>query len=270
VAQAVALAQEWAAKASIAYTDVQLYGEWCGGSIVKKVALNKLPRKFVIFGVKLLNRNVSSEDNMRGIVPPYLVSKLKDDSGVILNIHDFPCKFIELSFFDEQRLAAAVNQMTEWTEEATATCPFAKTFGVEGVGEGWVWSVDFDEEALEDVSLHPYVSTRYLFKTKGKRHAVTNTKTLIEVNAQEVEDLNNFVDMVLADARVDQGVRVVSAQLGLEESTVSIEHMGTIIAWLVKDVMKEERDRLPPNFDERKLKSLLSKKAAQLLKLKLN
>ena len=49
----------------IEFTDyIVIYGEWCGGNIQKKVALNKLPKMFVIFGVKVDGEWMDLQSNL--------------------------------------------------------------------------------------------------------------------------------------------------------------------------------------------------------------
>lgn len=63
-----------------------VYGEWCGGNIQKGVAINGLPKMFVIFGVK-------ADDNWIEL-PLYL----HDNQNNIYNILQFPTYEVDIDF----------------------------------------------------------------------------------------------------------------------------------------------------------------------------
>ena len=260
------LCQVWANLRGLKYDSIHVYGEWCGGSIVKSIALSKLPKHFVLFGIRLYDSTQDADHNRQGLLPPSLVEQLKDPTGTIKSIWDFPYKELTLPFGDPDALAQAVAQMETWTEEAATLCPYGKAHGIEGVGEGWVWTVDPEVLDASDPTLH-YVSVRYMFKTKGSAHKTVKTKKLIEVRPEDFADLQAFVDLTVTEARVRQGLRLVMASADLPETaTFPRERTKDVLDWVRADVMKEESDRLPAEYNVSKLNGLLSRKAALILK----
>jgi hypothetical protein len=57
----IAMIDEFAMDNNIDLTSntICIYGEWCGDSIQKGIALNQLPKMFVVFGIKLVTINES-------------------------------------------------------------------------------------------------------------------------------------------------------------------------------------------------------------------
>lgn len=80
----------------------------------------------------------------------------------------FPIPFINepivlpISFRMPKEMA---NVLEFYTKEVEEQCPFAKHFGIEGIGEGIVWEGQYDGKQL-------------MFKTKGKKHATVKIKRI--------------------------------------------------------------------------------------------
>lgn len=96
---------------------VVCFGEWCGGSIQKGVALNELDKRFVVFGLK----TIFDDDSSYWLDP----SAIKDHSINIFNIFDYPKYQIEV---DLNRPDKAIEKMVELTTAVGDECPFAKAF----------------------------------------------------------------------------------------------------------------------------------------------
>lgn len=102
-------------------------GEWIGPKIQKDVAVSALPdRYFVIISVSINNEWQPDE--------PY--SDIENESINILNISrgGFYHETIEL-----KNPEPAFTRMQALANEVEKECPFAKTFGLIGLGEGIVW-----------------------------------------------------------------------------------------------------------------------------------
>ncbi|TGO59578.1 hypothetical protein BCON_0043g00370 [Botryotinia convoluta] len=102
-------------------------GEWIGPKIQKDVAVSALPdRYFVIISVSINNEWQPDE--------PY--SDIENESIYIVNISrgGFYHETIELKNPDP-----AFAKMQALADEVEKECPFAKTFGLIGLGEGIVW-----------------------------------------------------------------------------------------------------------------------------------
>lgn len=205
-----------------------IYGEWCGTGIQKGVGISECPKMFVIFACRV-------DDEWSSYKNPSLTKP-------IFNIRDFQTYTIDINFNEPEQVQ---NKLIELTEEVEAECPVAKAFGISGIGEGIVWTSD---------------DFKYRFKVKGEKHSVTKVKKLAAVDIELLNSMNDFVDSVVTENRLKQGLEYLREQ-GLE---VSQKSTGAYLRWVVGDVLKEEMDTIEGNgFDVKKLNPLISKKARQ-------
>ena len=142
---------------------VRIYGEWCGGSIQKGVALNQLGKMFVIFAIKVGDRWVNDSD----------LKHVKLPEHNIFNILDYPTYEIEIDFNDPK---LAADKMGELVLDVEKECPVGKAFGVSGIGEGIVWMCQTEG----------WEGSRFWFKTKGDEHKGTKTKEKVPIDVEKV------------------------------------------------------------------------------------
>lgn len=210
---------------NIEFSDsIAVYGEWCGGNIQKGVAINGLPKMFIIFGYKV-------DDTWTNIYPQ------SNEQG-IYNVTQFPTYDVEIDFESPELIQ---NKLIEMTLEVEEECPVGKYFGVSGVGEGIVFtSVDNPE---------------YQFKSKGEKHSVSKVKSLNAVDVELLEEVKDFVTATVTENRLEQGLQY------LQEMGLSLEpkSTGEFISWVVRDVIKEETDTIVSNqLDVKRVKSAVS------------
>lgn len=210
---------------------IAIYGEWCGKGIQKGVAISELDRMFVVFAVKV--------DDI-WVTPNYFY----DNEQGIYNIHQFETYHIKIDFNNPE---LAQNKLSELTLKVEEECPVGSHFGVKGVGEGIVWTANYN-------------GNYYQFKVKGEKHSSTKVKTLASVDIDEVSNLNEFVSVVLTESRLNQGISF------LKENNHSIDQTstGTYLKWVVGDVFKEESDLIVKNqISTKKVGGSLSNKARE-------
>jgi len=209
-----------------------IYGEWCGGSIQGKIALNQLEKMFVIFAVRI--------DDVWQDMENYKHLHINEEG--IYNILQFPQYEIEIDFNQPELVQ---NKLIELTEEVEKECPVGKYFGVSGVGEGIVW---------ESVN----TEHRYIFKVKGEKHQSSKIKKLVSVDVEEIENMNKFVDYVLTESRLNQGIDKLKEM----NKPIDMKSTGDYLRWIYNDVIKEESDVIEENqINVKKLGSALSAKA---------
>ena len=112
-----------------------VYGEWCGWNIQKGVAINGLPKMFVIFGIKVDDEWVD------------LPSWKYDNENGIYNILQFPTYDVEIDFNNPELIQ---NKLIEDTLAVEDECPVGKYFGVSGIGEGIVYHTDVVKISTEN------------------------------------------------------------------------------------------------------------------------
>lgn len=219
-----------------------LYGEWCGPGIQSGVAINNISSKvFALFAARPLD----PEDD-RLIVEPEELEKMisRTDDGsplqmwgvIVLPWHKDPI-IVDWSADDAtvgvqaaliNELVMAVEQNDPWVESM---------FGVKGTGEGIV---------LYPVSRPGYKNyCNFVFKAKGEAHRVIKTKVAAQVNAEIAKSIDQFVDLVLPDARLNQGAySVMEGDLRLGPPSFNTRFLGKFLAWIATDVQKEHIDEL--------------------------
>lgn len=201
---------------------VVIYGEWCGAGIQRGVAITELEKMFVIFAVKTFDF-----DDKEGewVDISHLSDCLIDEDSRIFNSEMFQTFDITVDMSNPE---LSINDMVAMTEQVEAECPVGKYFGVSGVGEGIVWRCQQNP------------TSRLWFKVKGEKHSVTKVKKLVEVDAEKLGSIAEFVDRVVTDNRVLQGIDYLKEQ----ELEVSRKSTGQFLSWFFADIMKEEADVL--------------------------
>jgi RNA ligase len=216
---------------------IAIYGEYCGQGIQSKVALNKLKKRlFVIFAIKIDHIWVDMSD----------YKHVYDIHSDILNIMNFPLYEITISLTN---IEDAQKQMSQWTEDIDKECPFVKQLaGISGAGEGIVWTCKQNP------------SSRLWFKTKGKTHC---TKELIPSKTESYAAIHEFIDGVLTESRLTQGVQYLQEM----NHPVDLQSIKCFITWVTDDVIKEETDTINDNgFKMTDVRKEISKKACHWFK----
>lgn len=238
-----------------------VYGEWCGGNIQSGVAINGLPKMFVIFAVKLVNQE---NDDERSIwLMPWDVEKAFDTvapDGAVLKsagspaavmaevpiycIEKFPTYNITIDFVNP---AAAQNKLVELTNAVEAECPVGAAFGKQGVGEGIVWTCvggDPVQFRLSDL----------VFKVKGAKHSDTKVKVTAAVDIEKVNSIRALAESVVTDHRLEKAIAYLREQGVAEDDLFSMKQVGAFLKWVGNDVLKEETDTILGNgFEPREV-----------------
>ena len=104
--------------------NVTLYGEFIGKGIQKAVAIGELDKQWVIFSAKLNGEYID-------IDPSWNI-----ESASVFNILRIEPFHVTIDFTNPREAIPELERLTLQVEEE---CPWAKQFGVSGVGEGIVW-----------------------------------------------------------------------------------------------------------------------------------
>lgn len=201
---------------SLAKPNRVVYGEWCGGNIQKGVAINGLPKMFVVFAVKDGEEWMSRED-MQSI-----------DFSPAKMIYDFPHWFEEIDF---SRPEESQNKLRELTEAVEAECPVGAALGQQGIGEGIVWRAAHSDA---------FNTSGMVFKVKGEKHSETKVRTLAAVDVEKIENIRVLVDSIVTPQRLEGRLSVLNAE-GKEND---IRNTGFFLKAVALDVLKEEKDTI--------------------------
>jgi len=229
-----------------------IYGEWAGGNIQSRVAINGLEKFFAIFAIRLIEGETSrwldieKLGNLQTSVFP---------SSRIYSILDFGKWETEIDF---ERPLEIQNYLGELALEVERACPAGKYFEKDGTGEGVVWAC-----------IEPgFESSQFWFKVKGEKHSATKVKTLAAVDVEALRAITEFVDATVTENRLEQGLQNLVNEQRLPFEMTS---MGDFIRWVYGDIMKEEADTIEASgFDPKKLGSPIANKSRQWFVARLN
>jgi hypothetical protein len=215
--------------------DFIIFGEWCGPGIQKGVAINKIPtRSFAVFGMRYFKPG-ADEVGRDGFIsePSEIAAQLKSPPN---GIHVIP-------WYAEGKLYKA-----DWAQEAEAhqstldvinadvlaieACdPWVKSeFGVEGIGEGLVFY------PVDTVHAGYRMFSNLCFKAKGEKHQVVAHTKPAQVDPSIAASALAYAEMVVTEARLEQGSRAVSQDGNLDFDT---KNMGAFMKWVMGDLAKE-------------------------------
>ena len=244
------LAQIMKVKHDMDYTPetVRVYGEWCGGNIQKKCAVNGLPKMFVIIGIKIDNIWLTGKE----------LSSIKRPDDKVYNIMDYETFNITVDFNNPKVAADAIVELVDKVE---AECPVGKAFGIEGgVGEGIVWVCETEG----------WTSSRFWFKTKGDLHEGKKgdkKKNQVPIDIERVASIEALVDTITTEGRMIQGFD----QLRENNLELSRKSTGFYVNWVYGDVIKEELDTIMGNgFEPKDVKGAVCAKARKYYFTKLD
>jgi len=209
----------------ISHDTVIMYGEWAGGNIQKGVGLSETNKAFYPFYLEYLEKGEVVEKAI-------LLYGLTQDNWIydkdtnIYPITMFESYLIDIDFNCPELVQ---NKLAEITEAVENECPVAKYFGVSGIGEGVVWTAEWNNQVLR-------------FKVKGEKHSSSKVKTLASVDVEKNGSAVEFADSVVTGSRFNQAIENV-----FSGESVDIKKLGEVIKWVMNDVLKEEIDTMAAN-----------------------
>lgn len=214
---------------------VTYFGEFCGPQVNMKAAIGQVGSAFYCFGVSVLwadERSVWLP--LDAVKAAYRQRVAPEQASPDLRfITDFAQYAITIDFNQPE---AALDELERLTQEVEAQCPVAHALGQPGLGEGIVWS-----------RMDP-VYGPLMFKTKGAKHKGTRNQRLVDIAPEVLASLQAFVQAVVTESRLQQGHDRIRERNG----RVVLEDIGEFLAWMGKDVLKEEGDSLQASGLDRK------------------
>jgi hypothetical protein len=205
---------------------ISIFGEWCGKSIQNNVAVSELPKSFYIFGIKVTP--IEGDDEARGKESYWVdYAGFRDNDFGIFNILDFETFSIDVDFNMPE---LSQNKLVELTEYVEKECPVGKHFGISGIGEGIVWSIEVNGEV-------------YRFKTKGEKHSSSKVKTVASVDVERLNGIVEFIEYAVTESRFNQALENVFPN----NEAIDVKKLGDVIKWVMGDIIKEETDTMEKN-----------------------
>ena len=224
------------------YLNMVFFGEWIGPGIQKGVAVSEIPKKcFAVFAMKILGK--TDEEEQLFETDPSRIAMYLGKSGVkfacaeeanLPDVYILPWyeKSIDINWRQsDEELTKATAEINEWVLDIEKNDPWVeKTFGVKGTGEGLV----FYPASKEHRGFEMFQNL--CFKAKGEKHKNIATAKPAMVNAESAASIDAFVNLVLTEARLDQGATAVGGK--------DTKLTGKFVAWCLADVEKETQDEL--------------------------
>ncbi len=212
---------------------VIVFGEWAGPGIEKGMAVSQIPAK--VFAVFAVQSGRGEEAHV--IYDPEQIRNLLTPALECPGLHVLPWEDTEeivIHYGDKAQMEAMVPLLNSLVDRVEKEDPWVKrTFGISGLGEGLVFYPEpgSEPDAPESLAL-------VMFKAKGEKHRTAGTKTAVQIDATVVENSAGFVDLMVTDARLEQGVSQVFG------GVYDIKSMGKFLAWVLADVQKESAAEL--------------------------
>ncbi len=219
---------------------ITVYGEWCGPGIMKGTAINKIGGKvFAVFAIQFGYSTVDDDGQEHATVnvDPTAIKSILGEMPEDVCVLPWYGDEIVVDYEDRPSLESAVATMNKTVETIEAMDPWVKdAFGVEGMGEGIVYyPVSFELWGALD---RWHLST-FMFKAKGEKHKVVKTKQAVQIDPEVASSIDGFVEMVVTEARLEQGAREVAGDLVFEH-----RYIGPFLKWMGQDIQKETADEL--------------------------
>jgi hypothetical protein len=185
-----------------------VFGEWCGPGVEKGMAISRVETKqFVVFAIQQGDAFVVEPEQIRALVPELLVLPWEGEP-------------ITIDFGSRESLERAAEELNRRVAEVEREDPWVKRqFGISGLGEGLVLYPE------------PFANS-LMFKAKGEKHRTAGTKTAVAVDATVVASVNDFVALMVTEARLQQGLTACGG-------TRDPKQTGAFLAWIAADVQKE-------------------------------
>ena len=200
-----------------------VYGEWCGPGIQSGDAIQQVDSKrFVVFAILKTDGTWASTDVLQRFDIP--------EHGVFCVARDgIPTFEVEIDFNNPSPARDEIDRITAGVGE---TCPVGLHFGVDGHGEGIVWTPvhgDYDE--------------RFWFKSKDHRHKERSRKTKdpTPIDPEVMANMEEFVSETVNEVRMEKAISALT-ESGVLEMEISRKHTGQFLKWVSQDVLKEEGD----------------------------
>jgi hypothetical protein len=222
---------QWVAKNEAYWRQFQpgttIFGEWCGPGVEAGMAISKLDRKvFAIFALQ-----VGRDGDARIVYEPSEISSAlpRETHQDVFVLPWWEEASITLNFAQTSELEKSAERLNQLVEAVEREDPWVKsTFGISGLGEGLVFY-----PVGEGTPTNPEELAKLMFKAKGEKHRTANTKAPVQVAAEVVASVREFVALMVTEARLQQGLSSVCG------GKADMKQMRAFLDWLSSDVKKE-------------------------------
>jgi hypothetical protein len=234
-------------KTRVGVRDLTLFGEWIGPGVQKGVAIAQLPaRQWVLFAV------AATEFAVPVFFDMCQIGQLSCPEAGIYNVLDAGDVTIPIDLSSPASCTRAAEAINEHTQRVEDACPWAARFGLDGIGEGLVWT-----------PIGGYEDPGLCFKSKGVKHKGEPGSRLVKAaspTAEQFASIDAFVAVAVDSERVAQGVAYMR-EVG---RPIDMTTTGAFLDWIVGDVFAEMQwEILALNVDSPPLRKAITAAAAR-------
>lgn len=206
-------------------TGLVVFGEWCGPGVEKGMAISQARTKlFVVFAVRRADGTiVHHPEQIRALVPA---------ASAPAELHVLPWEGpgITIAFGDRARLEEVAAELNARVALVEREDPWVKSaLGISGLGEGLV----FYPVSVDGAAPAPERLEQLMFKAKGEKHRTAGTKTAVQVDPSVVASVQEFVALMVTEARLRQGLTEACGGARDPKAT------RAFLEWVAADVRKE-------------------------------
>ncbi|MBI4852395.1 MAG: hypothetical protein HY819_11415 [Acidobacteria bacterium] len=210
-----------------------IFGEWCGPGVEGGTAISKIKNKiFAVFALQY-----GEAENAYIVTDPEEIQLVLGETSADIFVLPWENIDLTLNYSSKSDLEAIVPIINDSVVNVEQEDPWVKkNFGISGLGEGLV----FYPISLKDGTIprDPTGFTQLMFKAKGEKHRTANTKTAVQVEASVVGNTNEFVTLMVTEARLFQGLTQACNEV------YDMRNIGKFITWVSEDVRKESKAEL--------------------------
>ena len=134
--------------------------------------------------------------------------------------------YTELRYHDMGELESEIKTLVEQVERE---CPYIRTFGVSGIGEGIFWKPrDY------------FSNLDFWSKSKGEIFEVTarNKLPVSELRSDSADRVKSLAEAIVTDNRLEQGWKYLKEMRVIRDK----RGLGRFLKWIVEDCLTEERE----------------------------
>ncbi|MFO0576852.1 MAG: RNA ligase family protein [Polyangia bacterium] len=201
-----------------------LFGEWCGPGVEKGMAISQARTKiFALFAVRVGERLVYEPEEIRALVP---------DAPEGVHVLPWEGDEVSVDFGSRAQLDAVAAEVSARVAAVEREDPWVRSmFGISGLGEGLVlYPVSVNGQPP---SAEPERLGQLMWKAKGEKHRTAGAKAAAQVSATVAASVDEFVSLLVTEARLEQGLGAVCGGVRDPRAT------GRFLAWVGADVQKE-------------------------------
>lgn len=195
-----------------------VFGEWCGPGVEKGMAISRSATKlFCVFAIQSADRMICEPTEIEELL-----------TGAPPEVHVLPWEGdpITINFGSRTSLDQAAKVLSDRVAEIEREDPWVKrVLGISGLGEGLVLYPTPHDPTL-------------MFKAKGEKHRTAGTKEAVTVDATVVASVDEFVALMVTEARLEQGLAAAC------DGARDPKRTSMFLTWIVADVRKESAAEL--------------------------